>query len=67
MANAELIREFGANYAVGVVRPSAATGSLYPRVSEAMQIEITNALHRKKTVEDALNDAAEAVKAILGQ
>lgn len=67
MADASLIRDFGANYAVGVVRPSAATGSLYPRVSEAMQIEITNALHREKTVEEALNDAAAAVKSILGQ
>lgn len=67
MAKASLIRDFGANYAVGVVRPSAAAGSLYPRVSEAMQIEITNALHQKKSVEDALNDAAAAVKSILGQ
>ncbi|MEN8833119.1 ABC transporter substrate-binding protein [Pacificibacter sp.] len=67
MAGASLIRDFGANYAVGVVRPSAATGSLYPRVSEAMQIEITNALNQKKSVEDALNDAAKAVKDILGQ
>lgn len=67
MADAALIRDFGANFAVGVVRPSAATGSLYPRVSEAMQIEITNALHQEKTVEEALNDAAAAVKQILGQ
>ncbi|MEP0521024.1 MAG: ABC transporter substrate-binding protein [Hyphomicrobiales bacterium] len=67
MVDASLIRDFGTNYAVGVVRPSAATGSLYPRVSEAMQIEITNALHREKTVEQALNDAAAAVKSILGQ
>jgi ABC-type glycerol-3-phosphate transport system substrate-binding protein len=32
-----------------------------------MQIEITNALNQKKTVEEALNDAAAAVKQILGQ
>jgi multiple sugar transport system substrate-binding protein len=67
METASLIRDFGANFAVGVVRPSAKTGSLYPRVSEAMQIEITNALNQKKTVEEALNDAAAAVKQILGQ
>ena len=67
METASLIRYFGANFAVGVVRPSAKTGSLYPRVSEAMQIEITNALNQKKTVEKALNDAAAAVKQILGQ
>ena len=44
----------GDDYAVGVVRPSASTGNLYPRVSEVMQTEITNALHREKTVEQAL-------------
>lgn len=67
MSDAALIQKFGDNYAVGVVRPSAITGSLYPRVSEAMQIEITNALHQKKTVEEALNDAAASINSILGK
>lgn len=67
MADAKLIKKFGEDYAVGVVRPSATTGSLYPRVSEVMQTEVTNALHRQKTVEEALNDAAAEVNSILGK
>ena len=67
MAGAALIQKFGDDYAVGVVRPSATTGSLYPRVSEVMQTEVTNALHRQKTVEEALNDAAAEVNSILGK
>jgi len=67
MAEAQLIQKFGEDYAVGVVRPSATTGSLYPRVSEVMQTEVTNALHREKTVEEALNDAAAEVNSILGK
>lgn len=67
MADAALISRFGANYDVGVVRPSAMTGSLYPRVTEAMLTEITNALHQQKTPQEAMNDAAEAVNAILGK
>ncbi|WP_417408882.1 ABC transporter substrate-binding protein [Hoeflea sp.] len=67
MAEAALIQKFGENYAVGVVRPSATTGNLYPRVSEVMQTEVTNALHRQKTVEEALNDAATQVNSILGK
>lgn len=67
MAGASLIRDFGENYAVGVVRPSAVAGSLYPRVSETMQIEITNALHGEKTAEEAMNDAASAIAEIMAQ
>ncbi|MCY0094208.1 ABC transporter substrate-binding protein [Hoeflea ulvae] len=67
MTEAALIQKFGEDYAVGVVRPSAITGSLYPRVSEVMQTEVTNALHRQKTVEEALNDAAAEVNSILGK
>jgi len=67
MAEAQLIQKFGEDYAVGVVRPSATTGGLYPRVSEVMQTEVTNALHRQKTVEEALNDAAAEVNSILGK
>ena len=32
-----------------------------------MQTEITNALHREKTVEQALNDAAAEINSILGK
>lgn len=67
MEKAALIQKFGANYSVGVVRPSATTGNLYPRVSDVMQTEVTNALHRKKPVEQALNDAAAAINTILGK
>lgn len=67
MEKAALIQKFGENYAVGVVRPSADTGNLYPRVSEVMQTEVTNALHGKKTVEEALNDATAEVNSILGK
>ena len=62
-----LLKKLGDDYAVGVVRPSASTGNLYPRVSEVMQTEITNALHREKTVEQALNDAAAEINSILGK
>ena len=67
MADATLLKKLGDDYAVGVVRPSASTGNLYPRVSEVMQTEITNALHREKTVEQALNDAAAEINSILGK
>ena len=52
----------GANYAVGVVRPSAETGAKYNRVSQIMQAEITQALHRKKTPAQAMADAEEQIK-----
>lgn len=64
---AKLLAKLGANYDVGVVRPSATTGNLYPRVSEVMQLEVTKALHQQKSVEDALNDAAKQIKSILGK
>tara|TARA_R110002096_G_scaffold43364_14_gene116814 strand:- start:1221 stop:2489 length:1269 start_codon:yes stop_codon:yes gene_type:complete len=67
MQQASLLKKLGEDYAVGVVRPSAPTGNLYPRVSETMQTEITNALHREKTVEQALNDAAAEINSILGK
>ena len=53
-----------AHFDVGVVRPSATTGSLYPKVSEIMQTEVTSALHRQKTVEQALNDAQQQIEAL---
>ena len=52
-----MLSKLGEDYAVGVVRPSAQTGNHYSQVSDTMQIEITNALHQEKTVEEALNDA----------
>lgn len=67
MGNNQVLSKFGANYDFGVVRPSAGTGSDYPRVSEIMQLEITNALHRQKSVEEALNDAQAQLEALLSE
>ncbi|TNF19876.1 MAG: ABC transporter substrate-binding protein [Rhodobacteraceae bacterium] len=67
MAGNDVLARFGANYDFGVVRPSAGSGSKYPRVSEIMQLEITNALHRQKTVEEALNDAQQQLEALLAE
>lgn len=67
MAQNQVLASFGKNYAFGVVRPSAATGSKYPRVSETMQLAITNALHRQKSVEDALNGAQAELESILSE
>lgn len=65
MSQAAILAKFGKNYDVGVVRPSAGTGSQYPKVSETIQLEVTNALHQKKSVEQALNDAQSQIEAIL--
>jgi len=67
MQDIGVLLKFREAYAAGVVRPSAQTGSLYPKVSDAMQIAITSALHRSKTVEEALNEAAATIKDILSQ
>ena len=67
MADADVLRKFGEVYAAGVVRPSGPTGNQYPKVSDVMQIEITNALYQKKTVKDAMNDAASAIEKILSE
>ena len=67
MADADVLRKFGEVYAAGVVRPSGPTGNQYPKISDVMQIEITNALYQKKTVEDAMNDAATAIEKILSE
>lgn len=64
MAQAAVLTKLGKDFDVGVVRPSATTGSLYPKVSEIMQTEVTNALHRQKTVEQALNDAQKQIEAL---
>jgi multiple sugar transport system substrate-binding protein len=67
MASNEVLRKFGEAYAAGVVRPSAQTGNLYPKVTDVMQLEITNALHQNKTADQAMNDAAAAINKILGK
>lgn len=64
LANSEVLTKLGKDFDVGVVRPSATTGNLYPKVSEIMQIEITSALHQQKTAEQALNDAQKAIEAL---
>lgn len=64
LAKAEVLTKLGKDFDVGVVRPSATTGNLYPKVSEIMQVEITNALHQQKTAEQALNDAQKAIEAL---
>ncbi len=67
MASAEVLAKLGKNYDFGVVRPSASTGSKYPKISEIMQLEVTNALHQQKTVEEALNDAQAQIEAVLAE
>lgn len=65
MSQAAVLSKFGKDYDVGVVRPSAGTGERYPQVSEIMQLEITNALHRQKTVKEALDDAQQQLETLL--
>lgn len=60
-----VLEVLGKNYAVGVVRPSAETGAKYNRVSQIMQAEITQALHRKKTAAQAMADAEKQIKPLL--
>lgn len=67
MEKVQVLAKFGDAYAKGVVRPSAQTGNAYPKVSDVMQIEITNALHQRKTPEEAMNDAAAQINSILGR
>ncbi|MEX0286949.1 MAG: ABC transporter substrate-binding protein [Paracoccaceae bacterium] len=67
MQKVPVLARFGEAFAKGVVRPSALTGNAYPKVSDVMQIEITNALHQRKTAEEAMNDAAEQINLILGK
>ena len=63
----DVLNKFGAAYAAGVVRPSAGAGSNYPKVSDAMQIAITSALHQSKTVEEALNEAQAKIEKLLAK
>ena len=54
-----------ADFAVGDVRPSVVAGSKYPQLSDIMQVQITAALYRQKTPQQALNDAAARIRALL--
>ena len=65
MMSAEVLARFGKNFDFGGVRPSATTGSNYPKVSETMQLAISSALNQRESVEDALNDAQSKIIAIL--
>lgn len=65
MADAGILARLGENFEVGVVRPSAETGNLYPRVSDAMQIAITEALQQAKPVQEALDNAQAEIESIL--
>ena len=67
MKDNEVLQKFGKAYAAGVVRPSAGTGKIYPKVSDAMQIAITSALHQSKTVEEALNEAQATIEKLMAQ
>jgi multiple sugar transport system substrate-binding protein len=60
-----VVAQLGANFEYGFTRPSAATGTAYPEISEIMQTEISAALLRQKTPEQALSDAAAQVRSIL--
>ncbi len=57
--------KLGANFTHSLVRPSAETGAFYPEVSEIMQTEITAALLREKSPEDALKDAEDQIRALM--
>ena len=57
-----VVAQLGANFEFALTRPSAATGTSYPEISEIMQTEISAALLRVKTPEQALNDAATQVR-----
>jgi len=67
MSKAPVLAKLGKDFDVGVVRPSATTGSNYPKVSDIMQLEVTAALHQQKSVTDALNDAQKQIEALLAQ
>ena len=60
-----VLQILGANYKVGVVRPSAETGERYNRVSQIMQAEITEALHQRKPPAQAMKDAEDQIKRFL--
>ena len=57
-----VVAQLGANFEYALTRPSAATGTAYPEISEIMQTEISAALLRQKTPAQALSDAATQVR-----
>jgi multiple sugar transport system substrate-binding protein len=61
-AERPVVAQLGANFEYALTRPSAATGTAYPEISEIMQTEISAALLRQKTPEQALRDAATQVR-----
>jgi multiple sugar transport system substrate-binding protein len=60
-----VVAQLGANFTYAFTRPSAATGTAYPEISEILQTEISAALLRQKTPEQALRDAAAQVRLAL--
>jgi len=65
MAKAAVLTKLGEDFKFGVVRPSATTGNKYPKVSEIMQLAITNALHLEKPVKQAPDAAQSEIEALL--
>ena len=61
-AERPVVAELGANFNYALTRPSAATGTAYPEISEIMQTEVSAALLRQKSPEQALRDAATQVR-----
>lgn len=61
-AERPVVAQLGANFNYALTRPSAATGTAYPEISEIMQTEVSAALLRQKTPEQALRDAATQVR-----
>jgi multiple sugar transport system substrate-binding protein len=61
-AERPIVAQLGANFNFALTRPSAATGTAYPEISEIMQTEVSAALLRQKTPEQALRDAATQVR-----
>ncbi len=60
-----VLAKLGADYAVGVFRPSARTGTQYPQVSEIMQEQISAALNRVETPAQAMKTAQQQITALL--
>lgn len=67
MASAGILPKLGADFDVGLVRPSGTTGELYPQISEIMQLQVTRALHRQVSVKDALDTAQKQIVALMAK
>lgn len=59
------VAALGDNFLYSFARPSAETGTAYPRVSEIMQTELSAALLQQKTPEQALRDAQRQIESVL--